>query len=522
MLADDFPTVFAAYAGEVVRRCGQDVRYWITFNEPTQLLFGYIKPWWMANYSMPPGLPEGAALDDQVEAVGKLIRNLFLAHTRARRVIRDINRDALVSTNALLMGLPAWLQHLIDWNASRIRTPAAFLRQGRRLAVRGLPKRGAVDIVLADLTSTRAVGQEALLSQPYFVANPATPYGAAVAWGNGDLLDVIEVVTKDLEAAPAWRASHTRDFGESVPEFAANDDPFAGSCHSATTGRPYGETARHAGRPAAPRAARQRVAPDPGSRLSHRGGEVGCTRLSIRDAATGKYSGLQIDLAHALAQRIFGDAEKLRLRAIRAEEPGSLLHSALHFLDPLLRGSSILSALATGSWWQLGMAGKLAEFICPAECVGQQDFVGVDYYWGIPTLRLDRIGRLMNAGSNGFDRAPVWPEALYGLLRYHADLAPGLPVLVVENGSVAETDGVDRATYIRRHVEQVQRAIRDGVQVTGYLCWAITSNREWGLPFGKGSDFGLYHIELDTDPALTRVPTPAVAAYREIIARRGV
>ena len=68
----------------------------------------------------------------------------------------------------------------------------------------------------------------------------------------------------------------------------------------------------------------------------------------------------------------------------------------------------------------------------------------------------------------------------------------------------------------------MQRAARDGVKVIGYVCWSITSNREWGLPFGKGSDFGLYHIELDTDPALKRVPTPAVATYQEIIACRGV
>ena len=101
-----FPGDLWLYAAEVVGRCGRDVRYWVTFNEPNQLPFGYIKPWWEANYFMPPGLPEGASSEDQLEAVGKLIRNLFLAHTEARRVIRSINSDALVSTNPLLMGLP--------------------------------------------------------------------------------------------------------------------------------------------------------------------------------------------------------------------------------------------------------------------------------------------------------------------------------------------------------------------------------------------------------------------------------
>jgi beta-glucosidase/6-phospho-beta-glucosidase/beta-galactosidase len=55
------------------------------------------------------------------------------------------------------------------------------------------------------------------------------------------------------------------------------------------------------------------------------------------------------------------------------------------------------------------------------------------------------------------------------------------------------------------------------VPLAGYVCWTITSNREWGLPFGPSNDFGLYHVELDTDPALERVATPAAAVYRELI-----
>jgi beta-glucosidase/6-phospho-beta-glucosidase/beta-galactosidase len=167
------------------------------------------------------------------------------------------------------------------------------------------------------------------------------------------------------------------------------------------------------------------------------------------------------------------------------------------------------------------MAGKLPEFLCPPDCVGQQDFVGLDYYWGISTLRINRIQALIEAGLGRFDRAPVWPGVLYDHLKYQAGLFPHLPLLIVENGSVDVADKVDRATYLSQHIGQVQRAAQDGVNVIGYVCWAITSNREWGLPFGASSDFGLYHIELDTDPALTRVPTPAVAVYQDIIARRG-
>ena len=165
------------------------------------------------------------------------------------------------------------------------------------------------------------------------------------------------------------------------------------------------------------------------------------------------------------------------------------------------------------------MAGKLPEFLCPRECVDQQDFVGVDYYWGISTLGLHRIQELLSAMHGYYDQAPVWPGELYKILMYHAKLFPGKEINIIENGCVDATDGYDRSSYIESHIREVQRAYQKGVKVMGYDCWSITSNREWGLPFNRGSDFGLYHIEMDSNPKLTRVPTPAVEVYKRIIER---
>ena len=50
MTGEDFPALFARYAAEVVNRLGKYVRYWITINEPTQLIYGYVKPWWERDY----------------------------------------------------------------------------------------------------------------------------------------------------------------------------------------------------------------------------------------------------------------------------------------------------------------------------------------------------------------------------------------------------------------------------------------------------------------------------------------
>jgi beta-glucosidase/6-phospho-beta-glucosidase/beta-galactosidase len=173
------------------------------------------------------------------------------------------------------------------------------------------------------------------------------------------------------------------------------------------------------------------------------------------------------------------------------------------------------STLADSAWWHLGIAGKLPQFLCPAACVGQQDYVPIDYYWGIDTLRAGKLFRLLGAMQQQFANAPVWPGGLYKVLRRCARLFPGQELFVMENGC---TGAMDRARYLRAHWRQVQRARCAGYLVTGYTWWGLTTNREWGLPYEPSSDFGLYTIDLDSDPELTRRPTPAAKAFAEIAA----
>jgi beta-glucosidase/6-phospho-beta-glucosidase/beta-galactosidase len=95
---------------------------------------------------------------------------------------------------------------------------------------------------------------------------------------------------------------------------------------------------------------------------------------------------------------------------------------------------------------------------------------------------------------------------------------PGKPIIVVENGCVVRVPGFTRADYLKAHVAQVRKAVELGAPVEAYLCWSITSNREWGLTFDDGSDFGLFHVDLDTDPGLTRKPTDSSRTYASLIA----
>jgi hypothetical protein len=331
----------------------------------------------------------------------------------------------------------------------------------------------------------------------------------------------VDSAVRRFKDSGEWAASHARNFpGRPAPQ-PPHLAPRATLADISDTSLAAAAAERVAGAgpmPAAPAATLLR-------RIQDRGYIIAAVKQDVpgfgyRDPQTGEWSGLEIDLARAIARQIFGDPARVRFQAAATAERIPLLRSIQRIFDPLFKQFSILSTALTSNWWHLGMAGKLPAFLCPPECIGQQDFVGFDYYWGIAALQIHRIQRLLDAAAGHFDRAPVWPGALYGMLKYHAALFPNLPILIVENGSVDVADGVDRVTYIRRHIREIQRARRDGANVAAYVCWSITSNREWGLPFGPGSDFGLYHVALDTDPELKRAPTAAVEAYREIIKNR--
>ncbi|MFF0543551.1 family 1 glycosylhydrolase [Nocardia thailandica] len=149
---------------------------------------------------------------------------------------------------------------------------------------------------------------------------------------------------------------------------------------------------------------------------------------------------------------------------------------------------------------------------------GRLDYVGIDYYYGLSpdALFVPDFDRLWNI--------PLQPEGIYYALDHYARRFPGLPLYVVENGMPTENglpraDGYGRADALRDTVYWLQRAVADGLPLLGYNYWSLTDNYEWGSYTPR---FGLYTVDVRTDPTLTRRPTEAVAAYTDITARGGV
>lgn len=148
------------------------------------------------------------------------------------------------------------------------------------------------------------------------------------------------------------------------------------------------------------------------------------------------------------------------------------------------------------------------------------DYVGIDYYYGFsPQSVLTQFpdpGKLWTLSLQA--------EGIYYALDHYARRFPGKPLYIVENGMPTENgrpraDGYTRVDLLRDTVYWLQRAAADGMNLMGYNYWSLTDNYEWGSYTPR---FGLYTVDVLGDPALTRRPTDAVAAYAAITRAGGV
>lgn len=584
MTGKRFPDLFARYADRVAQAMGDGVDYWITFNEPSQLTFGFIKPWWQNRYYMPPGLPRGSHVDAEAEAVGRLIPNLFLAHARARMCIKSRRADAQVGVNPMVTGFPTWLQMLMDWGACHRGLSEALFKFTTRGALIG--GKGDVDLVLGGVTAGDETRFE--LSDPYLRTGKAVLVAAGY---EGDGMGSLERKKVGVIAVGNQPASWKRDLpSNTLKKVFANYDEARKALLTGGLDAVYGDAfflmpegqdlsvglrflvtdlsdeayvavAPHGHcqllervnravaafqsevaeisetHPVSPAAKATKKAKRPVSlhevlmgedgdaaglaetrdiRRIRRRGKI---RIGIRIDAPGNHGGegLEMNLARRIAFEIFHDESRLEVVPLEPSARLKVLESKTGWLNWAWRFWGTTTMIANANWWYLGTSGRLPDELCPDEAIGAQDFVGLDYYWGLPTMKLGKFRSLEDAAHGKFLKAPVWPKGLYHALRRFHRWFPDQELFIVENGSVPVANGVSRTDYLKRHIAEVERAIAHGVPVKGYNFWSITSNREWGHPFDPNTDFGLYFVDLDKDPDLTRVPTDEVATFQEII-----
>ena len=177
-------------------------------------------------------------------------------------------------------------------------------------------------------------------------------------------------------------------------------------------------------------------------------------------------------------------------------------------------------AMVTSNVSYIPTAEPLLDTLFVDQVAKQLDFLGIDYYYPVSVGDATAI----NAFTGTQWKATLAPEGIYYALRHYAKQFPHLPLYIVENGmptdnGLPRADGYDRADQLRDTVYWLQRAKADGINLIGYNYWSLTDNYEWGSYEPR---FGLYTVNVLTDPTLTRHPTDAVAAYQQITANNGV
>ncbi|GAA2892606.1 family 1 glycosylhydrolase [Pseudonocardia halophobica] len=97
------------------------------------------------------------------------------------------------------------------------------------------------------------------------------------------------------------------------------------------------------------------------------------------------------------------------------------------------------------------------------------------------------------------------PGALGAAVRRAAEVLPGTPLLITENG-IATADDAQRVAYTEGALRSLHAAMADGADVRGYLHWSLLDNFEWFA--GYRPTFGLVAVDRST---FRRTPKPSLA-----------
>lgn len=205
----------------------------------------------------------------------------------------------------------------------------------------------------------------------------------------------------------------------------------------------------------------------------------------------------------------------------------------LWFLYPALKGHYPEGPLPAGRLHELLGVRDGDEGLARAPL----DFVGLNYYspWivhdapegnGVPGLNTKAdwaTGYPPHLRTDdGWD---IYPKGFYDILKDMAQHTGNLPIEITENGAAYNT-GLDaqghvhdtkRIDWLRAHLLELSRAIRDGVPVRAYHCWSLLDNFEWADGFTQR--FGLVHVDFKT---LKRTPKDSAAWFSRVIAANKV
>ena len=165
-----------------------------------------------------------------------------------------------------------------------------------------------------------------------------------------------------------------------------------------------------------------------------------------------------------------------------------------------------------------------------AEAYQPIDFIGDNYYapdyarYSPEKPYFSLCGDPEGAGKpDEFVGMKTYPEGLYDSVHIINEKYRPKEIIISENGVSFSRDPKDpcratdihdyeRINYMRRHITSLDRAIKSGLNITGYYTWSIEDTYEHG--HGCTFDFGLIAVDYDTQK---RTPRDSLKWYGEFI-----
>ena len=119
----------------------------------------------------------------------------------------------------------------------------------------------------------------------------------------------------------------------------------------------------------------------------------------------------------------------------------------------------------------------------------------------------------------------IGPEALYWGPKLVHETWNVQRLYITENGASSAdhlaADGnvydTDRVMFLRNYLQNLQRAVSEGVPVKGYFLWSLLDNFEWADGYEKR--FGITYVDFTTQK---RTPKLSAAFYKQVIATNTV
>lgn len=142
-----------------------------------------------------------------------------------------------------------------------------------------------------------------------------------------------------------------------------------------------------------------------------------------------------------------------------------------------------------------------------------QDYIGLNYYFKFSLHGMHWRISEQNPSDMGWG---LHPEGLDVLLRMLGQRYTTKPIIITECG-LADGQDESRAWYIKELLRSIHAAMRAGVDVRGFMYWALLDNFEWDK--GYWPKFGLVSVDRKT---MRRTVRASAKVYADIIKSGGL